>query len=196
MNKQEFLHTLKAKLSGLPQQDITDRLDFYSEMIDDRIEEGMTEEEAVLALGDVDDIVSQIIADTPLTKIVKEKIKPKKRIHAWEIILLALGSPIWLSLLIAFFAVALSLYVVLWSLVISVWAVFASLAACGLAGVVACVIFITQGNLLTGLAILATGFVCAGLGIYLFFVCKAATQGTICLTKNIILAIKRRIYHA
>ena len=55
----------------------------------------------------------------------------------WLIVLLALGSPIWLSLLIAAAAVVLSLYIVLWSLILSLWAVELSLAVAALAGVTA-----------------------------------------------------------
>lgn len=47
MNKQEFLVKLRKGLSGLPKEDIEERLTFYSEMIDDRMEEGLSEEEAV-----------------------------------------------------------------------------------------------------------------------------------------------------
>ena len=47
MRKQEFLTELRKGLSGLPQDDIEERLSFYSEMIDDQIEEGLAEEEAV-----------------------------------------------------------------------------------------------------------------------------------------------------
>ena len=49
MNKQEFLSQLRKGLAGLPQNDIEERLAFYGEMIDDRIEEGLSEEEAVSA---------------------------------------------------------------------------------------------------------------------------------------------------
>ena len=87
MTKQEFMANLRAKLSGLPTQDVEDRLSFYCEMIDDRTEEGLSEEEAVSAIGSVDEVVSQIIADIPLAKIAKEKIKPKRRLWAWEIVL-------------------------------------------------------------------------------------------------------------
>ena len=45
MNKQEFITSLYNRLSGLPQNDIENSIEFYSEMIDDRIEEGLTEEE-------------------------------------------------------------------------------------------------------------------------------------------------------
>ena len=51
MSKQEFLAQLRKSLSGLPQEDIEERLTFYSEMIEDHIEEGLPEEEAVSAVG-------------------------------------------------------------------------------------------------------------------------------------------------
>ena len=72
MTKKEFLDALRKRLRGMPKQDVEERLAFYSEMIDDRIEEGCTEEEAVAQLGPVEEIASQIIADIPLVKIVKE----------------------------------------------------------------------------------------------------------------------------
>ncbi len=87
MSKQEFLERLQNGLHGLPKEDIDERLMFYSEMIDDRAEEGLSEEQAVSAVGDVEEIVRQVIADTPLAKIAKERIKPKRRLKAWEITL-------------------------------------------------------------------------------------------------------------
>ena len=105
MNKQEFITKLKAMLSDLPENEITERIDFYSEMIDDRIEDGLTEEDAVADLGSIEDIRAQIVKDTPITKIIKEKIKPKKRLRAWEIVLIVIGSPLWLPLLVVEFAV-------------------------------------------------------------------------------------------
>ena len=44
MNKQEFLAKLQTNLSGLPEKEVQDSLGFYSEMIDDRMEEGLSEE--------------------------------------------------------------------------------------------------------------------------------------------------------
>ena len=123
MLKQEFLNALREGLNGLPQADIEERITFYGEMIDDRIEEGRTEEEAVHEIGPVDEVVRQIVEETPLTRIVKEKIKPKRKMRAWEIVLIVLGFPVWFSLLVAAGAVLLSLYVTLWSLVIALWAV-------------------------------------------------------------------------
>ncbi len=192
MKKQEFLAALKRRLSGLPKNDAQERLNFYSEIIDDRIEEGLSEEDAVSEIGSVDEISSQIIADIPFSKIAKERIKPKRRLKAWEILLLALGSPIWLSLLIAAIAVALSLYAVLWTVIVSLWAVFASLAACCFAGVVAGIGLALGEYGLTGICIMGAGLACAGLAIFLFFGCKAATKGSLLLTKKIALGVKKR----
>ncbi|MBQ9805888.1 MAG: DUF1700 domain-containing protein [Clostridia bacterium] len=191
MTKQEFLTALQQKLSGLPTAEIEERLAFYGEMIDDRMEDGLSEKDAVAGIGSVREIAEQIITEIPFAKIAKERIKPKRRIKAWEIVLLALGSPIWLSLGIGAFVIFLSLYVVLWSAVVSLWAVFASLAACSLGGVVASVIFLSIGNISSGLALLGAGFVCAGLAIFLFFGCHATTKGILLLTKKIALGIKK-----
>lgn len=193
MNKQEFLAKLQNSLSGLPREEVEERLAFYREMIEDRMEEGLTEEEAVRAVGSVEQIVSQIVADTPLTRIVKGNFKSKRRLKVWEIILLILGSPVWFSLLVAVFAVVLSVYAALWSVIISLWAVFASLAACGFAGVVAGMIFAFTGNTVQGLVIIGAGLVCAGLSIFLFFGCKIITRGIGVLTRKIVIGIKNQL---
>ena len=192
MNKQEFLVQLRKGLSGLPEDDIDERLTFYSEIIDDRMEDGISEEDAVSEIGNTDDIVSQVIADVPLTKLVKEKMTPKRKLRAWEIVLLALGSPIWLSLLIAALAVIFSLYAVLWSVIVVLWAAFASLLSCGLAGIVAGIYFAAGGNGITGIAMIGAGIVCTGLSVFMFFGCKAATKGILKLTKKLAVRVKNR----
>lgn len=190
MTKQEFSAQLREKLAGLPQNEIDERVSFYGEMIDDRIEEGMTEEEAVTAIGTVDEIVSQILEEVPLTKLVKEKIKSKRRLRAWEIVLLAVGSPIWFSLLVAAFVVALALYISVWSVVISLWAVFGSLVGCVGGGIAAGVICFCFGYIPAGLIFIAAALVCAGLSIFMFFGCREATNGVLWLTKKSVLGIK------
>lgn len=191
MNKTEFLIDLTGKLSPLPWEEIADRWDYYSEMIDDRMEEGLSEEEAVAELGSVDEIAAQILSDIPLSTLVKEKIKSKRRIRAWEIVLLVLGSPIWLSLLISAFAVVFSLYIVLWAIIISLWAVFVSLAICFLGGIAGGITLAILSNSIAGLSLIGPGILCAGLAIFLFFGCKAATKGAARLAKKIVLGIKR-----
>lgn len=191
MSKQEFLSGLRAKLSGLPQADIEDRLAFYGEMIDDRMEDGLSEEEAVSAIGTEDEIFAQIMADIPLSKLVKEKIKAKRKPSATTTVLLILGFPIWFSLAVSFFAVVLSLYFSLWSLIISLWAVFFSLAIAGIAVAAAGIVSLVLGNSITGLAAIGAGIICVGLSILTLLGSNAATKGTLILTKKTALWIKK-----
>ena len=191
MSKQAFLARLRKELSGLPKDDIEERLAFYEEMIDDRTEEGLSEEEAVSAAGAIDEIVAQTIADISLPKIARERLLPKRRLKAWEIVLLALGSPIWLSLGIAAAAVILALYVSLWAVIVSLWAVFGALAACVLVSVPTCVISIAGGSAASGFAVFAAGIVSMGLSIFMFFGCKAITKAIFMQTKRIAIGIKK-----
>ncbi|HPE94551.1 MAG TPA: hypothetical protein PLT66_00595 [Bacillota bacterium] len=154
------------------------------------MEEGLSEKDAVNGLGAVDTIVSQIVADIPLTKLVKKRITPQKRLNVWEIILLVLGCPIWLSLAIAVSAVILALYVSLWAVIISLWAIFISLIGCALGCIVAAVIGFAQGGGLTGIAVIGAGVVCAGLSVFMFYGCKSATKGILLFTKRVSLSVK------
>ena len=124
---------------------------------------------------------------------VKEKVKKRRRFRTWEIVLLALGSPIWLSLLITLFAVIISLYAVIWSLVVTFWAVFASFAGGFVGGVVLGVVYIALGNTLSGIAIIGAAIVLAGLAIFAFLGCLYATRGVARLTKKALLALKGRM---
>lgn len=191
MTKQEFIAQLREKLSGLPQADIEERVLFYSEMIDDKIEDGILEEEAVAQMGSIDEITSQIVAETPLTKIVKEKLKTKCSLKTWKITLLAVGSIAWVPLLILVFAAVLTLWVCLWSVVISLWAADVALAAGSIGALASGVIFILQGDVLSGFFMLGACLVCAGLFIFLLFGCKALSKASVLLTKKIVLGVKK-----
>jgi len=188
--KNEFLEKLRNALFGLPNDDIEERIAFYNEMIDDKIEEGLSESQAVSEMGSIERIVEQTITEISFTKIAKERIMPKRRLKVWEIILLVLGSPIWLSLGIALFAVILSLYIVLWSVIISLWAVFASLISCSIGGIFAGIVFISNNNILPGIAMLSAGIAIAGLAIFMYYGCNGATKGILILTAKIALSIK------
>ncbi len=193
MTKQEFLRELENGLSGLPRAEINEYIGFYSEMIDDYIEDGFSEQDAVAAAGSLEKIAEDIIADTPITKLVKEKIKPKKKLGAWAITLIALGSPIWLALLIAAFAIVLAFYIALWAVVIALWAAFVSVLASGFGGVAGGVFLICSKSGLSGLFLIGAGLVCIGISILLFFLCKLATKGVILLLNQFVRLIKNKI---
>ncbi len=189
MTKLQFLLSLHDKLSSLAESDAEERLHFYTEMIEDRMEEGLSEEDAVAAVGSADEIAAQILADFPALPPVPEKTVPekparKKRRNAWEIVLLILGAPLWLPLLIAAFSVLLSLYVSLWAVIVSLWAVFASVIGCTLAGMAAGIGFVLGGHPFSGVALFGAGLVCAGFSVFLVYGCKWITQSTARLTKR------------
>ena len=122
MNKQQFLAALRRKLSGLPRREIKERLTFYSEMIDDRIEEGLTETKAVEAIGTIDELALQIASERLFAEGDGGK-KTKRKLSGWDIALMAIGSPIWLPLFVAALCVIGAVYAVIWALVVAIWAV-------------------------------------------------------------------------
>ena len=190
MNKQEFIDALASRLKGLPYCEVSERLNFYIEMIDDRVEDGLSEEEAVFEIGSVEEVVSQIVADTPLLSIAKEKIKPKRRMRPWEIVLLAVGSPIWVSLIISALAVVFALYVSAWSVIASIWACFFGVAVGSVAGILG-LGYVFSGNVGTPFALFGAGLFLAGLAVFMFFGCLFVTKGALKLTKGLIVRIKK-----
>lgn len=192
MNKQEFLAALQEGLKGLPQADIQHRIEFYREMIEDRMEDGMSEEEAVAALGPVRDIVAQILSETPLPRLVRERVKPKRPIKAWEIVLLVLGSPVWVPLLFAGILVVLACYAVLWSCIITLYAVDLTAALGGLAGVAGSLLLSSWGGLPARIFLFGSGLACLGLAVLLFFVFNQISVWILRLSKKALLALKFR----
>lgn len=180
MNKAEFLESLQERLKGLSPEDIAERISFYSEAIDDRMEDGLTEEEAIAQLGTADDIAARILNEVPPA----HPAKTKRQLGALEIVLLILGSPIWISLLAAGFSVVISLYAVIWSIVISIWAAGVSLAASALGCILLMVILFITENVTISFAALAVAMFCAGLSIFAFFGSKYVTIGAAILTKK------------
>ena len=64
MNKIEFINEIKCRLSNYPEEEIDKAMSFYVESIEDRVEDGMSEEEAVASLGNINDIVDKGIVST------------------------------------------------------------------------------------------------------------------------------------
>ena len=180
MDKETFLARLREGLSGLPRSDAAECLAFYGELIDDRMEDGLSEAEAVAGIGPVEEIVAQTVAEIPISRLVKEKVAAKRKRKAWEIVPLALGAPV----LMAAAAVALSVYAALWAVAVSLWAADFSLLGVALAAVVLGPVQFAQGRASSGLALLGAGLALAGLAILLFFGCKAAARGMLILTQK------------
>ena len=130
MNKQQYLSRLEKALSGLPADDLRERLAFYGESIDDRMEEGLSEE------------------------------------------------------------ALLSVYIVLWSLILCLWAAELALAVSALGALAAGILSLFRGDSSNGLLAIGAGLALAGLSVFLFFGCKAASKGAVVLTGKIALWVK------
>ena len=183
MTKVTFLLNLRRKLLTLSEKEREESLSFYSEMIDDRIEEGMSESEAVASIDSPDAIADEILTERRNQEKSTE-VHTQRRWKAWEIVLLVLGSPVWVSLLIAALAVAFSLFVALWCVVVSCWVVFPSLLVSGVGGVVFGVFMAFKGNFAFAFALIGVSVFAVGLSVFAFYGAKYLTRGAWTLTRK------------
>ena len=187
MKKEAFLRALEGRLEGMSAEERARALEFCAESIDDRVEDGMDEEAAVAALGDVEDVARGLLADRPLGAVVRERVRHES--NAGRVVLLICASPLLLTL----FAVGLSVYAALWAAMIAVYAAVASLliagAACALGGVAA-IFFVGTAP---GLCVCGSGLISFALGLMLFDPARAAAKGSLKLTKAFGRGCKRLI---
>ena len=191
MTKNEFLSALKRELHGLPCEDIERSAEYYAELIEDKItDEGISEEAAVASLGTPKEAAATLLLEQPLSKIVKARAASRAKKSAWEIVLLVLGAPLWLPLLLAFAVVVLAVYIVLWSVVLAVCAATLALALMLPVGIVAGIVLIVRGTVAAGILLLGGGMVCSGLGVLLYFVCRALVKGAAFVGKKLWRVVK------
>ncbi len=165
MNKEMFLEALEDRLFQLPDEEKKQQVDYYREVLEDKIEDGMSEEEAVASFGDIDTLADDILQDTPLTTLVKTKVKPKKGWTPAAIVLVVVGSPIWVPIAIAVLAVVISIFAVCWAVIVSI---FAAVLSIGIGGIY----LIVKGFTLAGsgfpyiLLTIGSGITMAGLCLF------------------------------
>lgn len=128
MTKAQFLTKLRYGISSLSQNDIKRWTDYYSEMIDDRIEDGMSEEDSVLAMGNIDDIIAQILRDEGVLNPNENESKKDKTTlwgkirnlwnkyvndenRIWVILVLILAVPLWVPVVAGLIGVVVGVVV-------------------------------------------------------------------------------------
>lgn len=191
MKKETFLNELRNRLSGLPQSDIEDRISFFGEMIDGRMEDGMSEEDAVAGMESVDAIVAQIMSEIPLTRLVQNRVKPKKGHGVLKIVLLICLFPVWFPLFVALTAVLFSLLVAAWAVIISFYITAGSLVIASLACIIATGAYFGIGRIIAGVGGVGALFVCIGLSILFFLLSIAMTKGVVRLTRKMFIGLKK-----
>ena len=186
MNKSEFLDILRSRLSQLPAEEREQNIAYYEELFNDMLEDGMSEGEAVAHLGDPDAIVREILAEQPLPRLVKNRVRPSGGWTVLSITLIILGSPVWIPLLIAAAAVILSLFAVIWALILSVLAVVLAVGVTAVALVLAAIFGYLQipGFLLVGLGLICGGL-CLLTGLLLAAMCRGAVSASKWLYREI-----------
>lgn len=189
MTKKEFLDELTKQLKGLPQSEIDKTITFYSEIIEDHMEEGATEEEAVEALESIEEIVKNATFKAPLTGLVKEKVKKSINFTGPVIALLILGSPLWISLLLALLSIVVGLLFAVGGVIFGLFVTVGAILFSGIMCVVA-LPFIFAENPLAGTFLLGVGLIFVGGSIFLVYGAKFVTKYLIKGMKWLVIKIK------
>ena len=189
MTKSEYLQALKRGLGQLSTCEREKQLDYYEELLNDMIEDGMTEQDAAARLGDPIALSMKILQDQSLFQLVKHKVRPKRGWTGAAVAALILGAPIWISVLIALLAVALSIYAVLGVLVLSLFAVVLAIGISGIAFLIGAVITMPATFPLS-LLVLGGGFFLLGVGILAFLGSVAAAKWLLVMTRALYRWIK------
>ncbi|MDO4437703.1 MAG: DUF1700 domain-containing protein [Coriobacteriaceae bacterium] len=167
MTKQAFLAELEHALGKLPRADIEQALAFYDEAISDRMEDGLSEDEAVASLGPVSDIAAQITAELP--PVPRAIARANTGSRTLNIVLLALFSPIWVPIILALAIASLAIYASIWAVIASLVLVDAILVLMPVVGLYALVTFTADGAVQSGIFVLGGTLIAAGLGLVASF---------------------------
>ncbi|MCR5310495.1 MAG: DUF1700 domain-containing protein [Lachnospiraceae bacterium] len=199
MNKQEYLNALRDALEKQSISNIDNMIEYYDEMICDRMEDGMSEEDAVNSMDSITDIVHEAVLDKSVPTLVKEKVKKsrdkaKSEGKEWIWILLAvLGFPVWFPLVFTFAILLFVFFLVFWILVGTLFIIVLAL------GISAVACFLTSFTVLFGY-ISFPGFVVslggalalAGITILLWKPIVAFAKVAAGFFKDIIISIKKK----
>lgn len=195
MNKTQFCALLGNKLKPyLSPKEMYKTLNFFEEMIDDRIDEGLSEEEAVSQLGDINIIVDQILDEH---NIGKKQTKLVWRFIPRELgfINIVLLFPAWITI----FSLVASLFIVVLSIIFSI--VF-SIIAIFIGGILLILkspfYLIYERNISYFLDTLGFGFVNSGAGLigiyWLIKIYKKSRQNGINIRTIFVKIFKKEVY--
>lgn len=195
MNKTQFCALLGNKLKPyLSPKEMYKTLNFFEEMINDRIDEGLSEEEAVSQLGDINIIVDQILDEHNIGK--------KQTKLVWRFIPRELGFIITVLLLpawITIFSLVASLFIVILSIIFSI---VLSIIAIFIGGILLILkspfYLIYERNISYFLDTLGFGFVISGAGLigidWLIKIYKKSRQNGINIRTIFVKIFKKEVY--
>lgn len=165
MTEKEYLKELKRNLSALKRSDRNSLIEFYKEMIEDKIENGKTEREAIAELEPADAVAKRTLAEYGIDE---EELNKRKKINGMTLALVIIGSPLWISLAIAALAVVLAV-------AISILAIIISIASACIGVTLSSPFFLVMG-IITVFSDVGTGLIAIGYGL------SAAALGILAVT--------------
>lgn len=153
MNKKVFLDKLRKNLKNFDSQEQEKFINYYEEMVEDYKENGYTEEEAILKIGDPNDIARDILKEQDMIILNIPSTSSK----VLNLILLILGFPLWGSLLLCFILLILSAYIIIWCIPVITGSLSIGLFATAIVGII--------GSPFVIIKTFCTGIVQFGLGV-------------------------------
>lgn len=115
MNRTEFINELNEKLVTLSSNDREEAISYYSEIIDDAVEEGKSEKKAIKELGDINDIIKRIIESQETNKSSHNDIFTKRLLFILASPFIFSGIALLISMFLVAYSVILSLYCIVFS---------------------------------------------------------------------------------
>lgn len=183
MTRAQFILELTERLDKLSEKDREKALEYYLELIDDRIDDGIPEEEAVAAVGSLDEIAEQTSGDFSVSVPAKPALT--ERTHKrWITVLLIAGFPVWFSLLAAAFAIIISFCAGIFSVVVSLFATSVAAGVCAPAALLLGIQTLVSQGFAAALVYWGIALVCAGLAVFLWIGGHYTVKGSIRIAKG------------
>ena len=184
MKKEEYLEGLRTALRAakLPSFAIAEGVEFYTEAIDDRMEDGTSEEDAVAQMGPLEDALAAVSAEVP--PVPRRIAHLSTGSHALDIVLALIACPVWIPCTLACIGVIASIYLVLWLLVATVWMLVTAAFLTGAVGVFAAFWGIANGAPAMGFLGLGIGLAASGIALLAVPLAACATSALVKLAER------------
>ena len=115
MKREEYINQLRTYLSGMPENDMNEALEYYTEYLSEVPDENLDEE--IKKLGNPEFLAKQL--ESEVQNNTQMNFSDKNSNSALKITVLILTSPIWLSLLAAYFSIYVTIICVIFSVYIA-----------------------------------------------------------------------------
>ena len=128
MNKRNFYREIEKSLKGFNEYEVNRIIEYFDEMINDKMDKGLSEAEAIASLGDVTNITNTMKAEIMMER--SENPKGNSFKDFWIILGICASPiliPIGIGLFISFLAIAFSIFVVFFSFGVSSVFIFITL---------------------------------------------------------------------